>query len=805
MKQRLKRFCGFLVFAGLIGSVNAQLWESEVIKNGMNPNLTSEAIAFDADGGLHAVMGGDNLYYFSFSESGWSLQTVFSKPEFQIYNASVAIDNEGIVHVIFGKGASHTSEYVHAFRMSSGWQTESLITVRDWTYPLRIDSQGALHTIFIDKDDRFIHSVKKGNSWTYTIMPITFYPPLPFSSGNATFDLDSQDRIHIAMNIRNQLSYLFLEGDLWKQETVDYTRGYKISLRLDSQDRPHLAYQSYDNGVPLLKHSERHDDIWETTLLDNENPGSASIALDENDDPHIIFRSKHTLVHQYRSNDLWIKKLINVENSFAESTACAFDEDNRLCTIALCTNFNSISKLTRGKNEWTEEYLWNYGFIDNMISNVDNNNHFQTAFTEFSGHQLEYAIKLDGGWAIDIVEESQGNSIYKPYSLRVDNYNNPHILYKSDSVLVHAERTETGWVKETLTENEAVYSADMAIGADGKVFVLFSTYDDLWFCSRQSGQWVTETFDQGPYVSLSMCLDRSDNPHFAYNKYNPDAGEYESKTALIHMYFDHGNWVKETIYGGNYGSGSEPVTIMMDPGGTLRAGFTAQLRETHGYYTQAFYAFRDEEYWGVQGMPLSVYYYLKFCLNQSGQPCFAYLTYPLAYECLFLNDTNEWLSSTMTDLGRTQYTGTTALCVDDIGNLHFLYDRDGYLMHVEQILPGSGVGFEMPSVSFSEGQECFLRAYLRRGELPQWHLEFYVILEYQQQYWFWPDWNEECHFQYQDVVLPEKCIEIVPEFTFPGQLAPVDGLIFWGALWDNTTSEIIGGADGIGKWEFGFN
>ena len=62
----------------------------------------------------------------------------------------------------------------------------------------------------------------------------------------------------------------------------------RVSLRLDSQDQPHVAY--YDSGVGALKYAERDDKGWHVEVVDLGNVGEcSSLCLDVINRPYIAY------------------------------------------------------------------------------------------------------------------------------------------------------------------------------------------------------------------------------------------------------------------------------------------------------------------------------------------------------------------------------------------------------------------------------------------------------------------------------------------------------------------------------------
>jgi hypothetical protein len=116
--------------------------------------------------------------------------------------------------------------------------------------------------------------------------------------------------------------------------------------------------------------------------------------------------------------------------------------------------------------------------------------------------------------------------------------------------------------------------------------------------------------------------------------------------------------------------------------------------------------------------------------------------------------------------------------------------------------PALGVSLEMPATYFSPGDECWLNAHLHNDQQPLTAVRLFVVLDIEGQYWFWPSWRPRLDYRVLDVPTGLTIVEIIEPFIWPQTTGdPVNGIVFWGAMLDETMSEVIGS---IGKWVFGF-
>ena len=99
--------------------------------------------------------------------------------------------------------------------------------------------------------------------------------------------------------------------------------------------------------------------------------------------------------------------------------------------------------------------------------------------------------------------------------------------------------------------------------------------------------------------------------------------------------------------------------------------------------------------------------------------------------------------------------------------------------------------------------DCHLNAYICNNDPSVLHASLCILLEYQQNYWFWPAWRPSFDAVNISIETPLKAMLPIPKYYYGGDAEePLEGLTFWGALLNDEMTEIIGGYDGIGKWEF---
>lgn len=134
--------------------------------------------------------------------------------------------------------------------------------------------------------------------------------------------IDSSGRTHIAFAESGQVEYASYDGSQWQYDRVDSTSdsdaaaGLGLSLALDPQSNPHLAY--FDSAKKTLKYAHGKSGVWKTEIVEQLSgtpkfPDSASIKLDGRGQPHIAYYDSGSGVLKYavRQDDKWTVEVVD--------------------------------------------------------------------------------------------------------------------------------------------------------------------------------------------------------------------------------------------------------------------------------------------------------------------------------------------------------------------------------------------------------------------------------------------------------------------------------------------------------------
>ena len=241
----------------------------------------------------------------------WVLAPVGSSGFAQGHNAtSVAVDGQGQSRIAYYEGVGR--DLVYAEKTAGGWVLTTVDTTGDtgrWA-SLEIDSQGNPHIAyyyFLDPNDAPICDLKyawrSGGTWTIQTVEATN------NIGEyCSLELDSQNNPHISYydNTNGNLRYARKSGGTWTPESVEATGnvGLYSALALDAANNPRIAYQDFGTAGAdgHLRYASKSGSTW--TL---ETPSGAtfvnalfiSLDLDSQGRPHIAYYDQNNQRTRY--------------------------------------------------------------------------------------------------------------------------------------------------------------------------------------------------------------------------------------------------------------------------------------------------------------------------------------------------------------------------------------------------------------------------------------------------------------------------------------------------------------------------
>ncbi len=282
---------------------------------------------------LYVASGRRGLLVLDFLEpgDGWQIETVAAGGWF--WDNSLALDSSGRAHIAYYEAMEGDLRY--AVRDGTEWLEETVEEVGDvGKYcSLALDSGGHPHISYCLYD---------GNQYTCTELRYAFHDGTDWhvevvddagvgSYSSLALDAAGQPHISYYDSTEEVLKYARYDGSAWHLETVDNDEnaGVGASLALDSRGLPHIAYESHEaNG---LKYARYDGTEWLFDIIDSGGGHSASLKIGTDDHPHVGYQKASYpdygyLIYKYHDGTAWQTKLVDdLGDDASYNTSLALD------------------------------------------------------------------------------------------------------------------------------------------------------------------------------------------------------------------------------------------------------------------------------------------------------------------------------------------------------------------------------------------------------------------------------------------------------------------------------------------------
>jgi hypothetical protein len=358
----------------------------------------------------------------------------------------------------------------------------------------------------------------------------------------------------------------------WTIQTVSKgANGTAVSIVLDSDGNPHIAYSEYTNGsyrslTVNLTYAVWNDSAWTVQTLGSQVYSTrSSLALDSFDNPHICYLYKPPVGTSY---------LMYTHCIGSNWTTQTIDEvvEESTCSLALDSNNNPHISYSKGNN-------------------------------------LMYATWIDSSWSIQTLDSTASIFFYDS-TVNLDSKDYPHIIY-GDAVQVgggnsvtladvkYAEWDGSSWSIQIVFSNVNSFG-NIALDSNWYPHFTYIVGSSLRYASWDGSTWNTQTVDSNPLVSsypsgsCFLALDNRNNPHISYYRYNSGASTNpDSDVGLIYAYQSGSAWNIQTVDNSGTYFGVGPITL--DSDGNPHIIYQSEhLGQAVYYYVDIKYATRTE-------------------------------------------------------------------------------------------------------------------------------------------------------------------------------------------------------------------
>ena len=292
---------------------------SESVHNPLYHELGLHAALEDKDGRVHIFYGGKELRHRFYDGNRW-VEEVIDNNALTGKNATVAIDNNGLFHVLYqsefqadrdltdvypgikyahgsfgdweveltpiknsalgdqlgqiAMGAENLPAIAYqengtirfaALNPDGIWDIEniqesSVVTNRLNVVSLVMDSLGTPHVFYVNNNsDSLEYAVRDGVNWLVENLDVTMDNPDLFLH---SAEIDSADKIYLCYASRSDLYCSRKDGELWVEDKVDDGYFDFPELVLDSGGKIHLAYYALIGSDLYLRYAENTTGSW---------------------------------------------------------------------------------------------------------------------------------------------------------------------------------------------------------------------------------------------------------------------------------------------------------------------------------------------------------------------------------------------------------------------------------------------------------------------------------------------------------------------------------------------------------------
>ena len=274
-------------------------------------------------------LAADSVYYARRTRAGWSYERVdsaYSDTFPVVMTTRLALDPGGAPHIVYDD-TFRFNGLDYARWDGSKWQISMLpnFPVNE-PFALSVDSQGEAH---------FAYAVENLLRYTRsTMLPDSeIVDSHVFSGGIMDLETDREGNVHMAYASLPGVRYAVRPANgPWVIETLPSTTGAgHVSLALDDEGRPHLAFTMGDSGGVIYAARPAPETPWrfETVAGDAGSGSFPSIAIDHLDRVHLSFYDSQAedLIYARRSgtDGAWEWMRVVSDGSVGSHSSLALD------------------------------------------------------------------------------------------------------------------------------------------------------------------------------------------------------------------------------------------------------------------------------------------------------------------------------------------------------------------------------------------------------------------------------------------------------------------------------------------------
>jgi len=502
-------------------------WTNETVDTESTAGRSCDLIV-DGTGTVHLTYqdGGEWTLLYANNDSGlWQKETV--EDSFRVGRRSkMTADAGGKLHVVYTN--YDTEDLWYATNKTGSWNSESVDADQIYRAGIAVDLSGDVHLAYYERDEGLRYTTNASGSWVIDNVL------------NEDFDAESlvidsnYDVFTTAYNSTdNELQIISNDSGDWEKTCVapGSNEGEYLALTADPLGTVHVAYAASD--LDYLGYATNETGGWVLSDIDplTSIRGNTNIAMDSTGALHVVYYDGIELDLLYATNasGSWAQETLDATDNVGAISSMLLDENDHVHIAYINSTDKNLKYATNASGAWVTTTIDNGGDVMAYVSLTQGpDDTLYVAYTSDTW-EIRLADTSSGSWAsagvLDPGYSPGGYMLYK-----ADSSGNFHYFAGnySANTMIYGTNASGTWTFENLADDpdrEFDSSADMEIGADGSVHLVYTTGDliygyntGVYYLTNQSGSWIKTVLDPGWEVGdfLSLSLTPDGFAHVAY-------------------------------------------------------------------------------------------------------------------------------------------------------------------------------------------------------------------------------------------------------------------------------------------------
>lgn len=628
------------------------------------------------------------------------------------YYPKLAVDENGALHILYFDSWNDALVYL---TNASGFWTSTWIAedVEKFAHAFALDEQGKAHVVWVNERHLY-YATNRTGTWTSEelIYDTSRYPCLPSLAidGNGAVHIAYKvisSQIEYLTNAAGAWEIKSVCSHNYGTENIK-----TLALAVDAQNAPYIAYEvDTAVGYPVLARYANYmfatlsnagqwtaDRLGQEYFVDYNHSAAVALRLDENNRAHIAFSLElleRSLIKTFtNASGNWQAQVLKQnEQDRLVNVSLALDNAGNDLIAALQYDSCSLLLWTNAKNGWTETVVHEDSVAGNGATIAVGETGVHLAYADDKSGNVRYANKAGGQWLRETVDR-QNAAFSTDHTNRntvaLTGAGQARLAYLSfddeGTAWVEYAAHNDGWSSETVEMVAEGQNADLVIDGEDQPHIV---YDDaqVHYAGRNGDGWETTMVSgsnghDSPGQTLATAVDADGAMHAVFSV------RRSLDTVLTYATDASGEWVAAEIPDSYLKTGTE-ADLAVDANGAAHVVFYEE-----GGVVMPSYATNAEGDWTIEYINLAIglhYCYDKYpplalTLKQDGAPVLVYaLNYNLDAGDSILRYTiridGMWRDVALDRAPTKEYYKHLDVALDDEGMVHVVYHAAQSVWH----------------------------------------------------------------------------------------------------------------------------